>query len=77
MIIDDLKKLNALVDLCLERRIRQLKLGEVDLYFDDTAFQDNEIGVKAGPEDKSLQMPDDESLLNWSTSIVPMEEPKN
>lgn len=72
-----IEELNKLVDLCLKRRIRQLKLDQTEIYFDDTAFQDAGTGVKEGPQDKSLVMPSDEEMLSWSTPITAVEEPKN
>ncbi len=72
-----IKELNELADACLEKKIRQLKTDSIEIYFDDSAFIEPGTGLKPGPIDTSNQMPSDEELLNWSSPITMVEEPKN
>lgn len=70
-------ELSQLIDLCLEKKVRHLKIDNIDFSFDDTAFQDHGPGVKEGPADKSLEMPSDDELLGWSSSVEVLDVDKN
>jgi hypothetical protein len=73
----NLGELKTLIDLCLEKKIRHLRIDNIDVLMDDTAFQDSGAGVKPGPEDKSLEMPSDDELLGWSSPVEVLDVDKN
>lgn len=76
-----IKELSDLADICLEKRIKQLHFetnGTRIIVFDESAFDGPtpSVNEKPGIPDHSLDMPSDNDMLNWSSPIQVLEDPK-
>ncbi len=74
---DDLRDLEEIIDLCVKKNVKRIKLPDLELEFGgDGGMPVAEAIKELKFPDKEMHMPTDDELLNWSTPLTQAEEPK-
>ena len=70
-------ELRSLMDLCIEKGVMHLSIGNIQFGFHESAFKSVEPAVKIEPTQEIERMPSDDEMLFHSTELMPAPTPEN